>query len=231
MIKKVLLPITAILLSTTSLFAYKEGDIVIYPEAGLGASTVILGSELSGSDFTTKMNSGGNSYSFKKAKSEADRYWHVGANGKYFFTDSLSFIGGISFEKSCFKIVYKSLQNTDPNAEFKFTSHRLNIPLGVSYYYGHFVAGGGAYLGIPLSLECKESPYFNNEDKIKSIVNAGFFLEAGFNIYTTDTSNLTIVMRIKGDLSKINKTSDDVPIERMKISSASFVFAYGFQIN
>ena len=225
MIKKILFVAAAVLISTSSLFAYTEGDIVLYPEVGIG----VAGGQVtvwSGSDVSYVMNT---LYSLSPPLSSKDAeltpgfYWSVGCNGSYFFNDSLALIGGLFIDRNLFEVVWETNHG---DLKYKIELYRLTIPVGVRFHYGLLMVGGGLYLGAPLSYKDKEE----DGESVDGKANLGLFIDAGVNIETTDTNNLLVFVKFKYDLTPSYEEKDE-PLSKIRNISFSLGVSYGFQIN
>ncbi|MCL1910930.1 MAG: hypothetical protein FWG13_01845 [Leptospirales bacterium] len=236
MIKKILFVAAAVLISTSSLFAYSQGAVVLYPEVGIG----VAGGQVTawkGSVLTADINDyvGGSYCSFKDAELKTALYWSVGFNGSYFFNDYLSLTGGLFIDKNSFEVVYKTNPGFVASAlgdlKYKIDLYRLTIPVGIRFHYSLLMAGGGLYLGAPMSYKAtSEYDGEKEKDNISGKASLGLFIDAGVNIKTTDTNNLLLFLRFKSDLTPSYEEKDEI-ISKIQNRSISINVAYGFQTN
>ena len=99
MIKKIVFSLVAILISSSSLFAYTENDIILYPEIGLGGAGGEIKAQTEGR--IKPLSDRGN-----EVKNSV--YWNIGFSGDYFFDDWLSLTFGLFIDKNTFKVTCKS---------------------------------------------------------------------------------------------------------------------------
>ncbi|MCL1911662.1 MAG: hypothetical protein FWG13_05610 [Leptospirales bacterium] len=195
MFKKLLITAAAVLISTTSLFAYSKGGIVLYPEAGIGISDI--------HDAPSGL------------KTDSGLYWSLGCNGGYFLDNSLALIGGLSIDHNSFEFKWDYWWM---GGKYEVDLYRLMVPFGVRYHHNLLMVGGGLYLGTVILAkgEKGKSEWFDGN------LDLGLFIDAGLNYQTSKTSNLLVFLRLKYDVAS---SSDDYDVGNYSISlNASYGF-------
>lgn len=231
MIKKFLFSV-AILISSSSLFAYTQGDVVLYPEVGIGmAGGQITG--WSGSDLSYVLNESyyyyngsypSPRYSSKNAELNPGVYWSLGLNGSYFFNNSLALIGGLFIDRNSFEVVWETNYG---DLKYKIDLYRLTIPVGVRFHYNLLMIGGGLYLGVPMSYKFKID---GEKDSLDSNTTVGLFIDVGVNIEMTDANNLLIFLKYKYDFTPSYEENYDI-ISKIENRSISLGVSYGFKVD
>ena len=237
MLKKITLSLCFLLASASSLFALTPGSFVLYPQAGLGASgarTKVWSGDLY-SDMSTYLYDGTiGHHLYKDAELKLGFSWSIGCGIDYAFTSSLALTSGLFIDKNSFEILYEAQYSPSyiaGDVKYKLDFVYLTIPVGLRFYKSIFMAGGGLYLGAPLSGKGTEKFGGHSEKmNLDASANIGLFIDAGLNFNTSDTNNLLIFLRLKNDLTNAYKEDGDI-ITNVRNTSFHLTAAYGFHLN
>ena len=232
MLKKIILSLCFLPASVSFLFAIDKGSLILYPQAGFGASDALcsvwdgarLSDEVTGAPGSPRI--------FKDANMPPAPAisWTLGCGIDYLFINSLALTGGLSIDSTSFVVIYKKANAALPSdMERRYDFIYLTVPAGLRFYGEVFVLGGGLYLDIPLSGQCSTKYMGKTQDTdIDGLKTMGFFIDVGvFN--AIDNNNLMAFFRFKHDLTNAYKKEDAV--SNIKRISFNITIAYGFTIN
>ena len=235
MLKKIILSLCFLPASVSFLFAIDKGSLILYPQAGFGASDALcsvwdgarLSDEVTGAPGSPRI--------FKDANMPPmpGISWSIGCGLDYVFTDSLALTSGIFIDATSFVVIYKKANAAlASNMELRYSFIYLTVPAGLHFYGDVFVLGGGLYLDVPLSGR-RSAKYMDRttDTNIDGLKTMGLFIDVGvFNSTINDSNNtLMAFFRFKNDLTNAYKKEDAV--SNIKRISLNMTVAYGFTIN
>ncbi|MDR3237176.1 MAG: outer membrane beta-barrel protein [Spirochaetia bacterium] len=209
------------------MFAFSNGDMLITPGFGLGASSGTA-TVWSGADLSYYLTNGSNTTWFKDGTTKYSFAWSIGCGFDYFFNDSVSLTTGLSYDSVPFKVVYE--KNTFiSDCEITFKLSYLTIPLGVHWYPSIFMIGGGLYYGLTLSNDAKIKVGSSSENfsaDTSSVL--GFFIDAGVNLDVAN-GNLLLFAKFRSDLTYAYTEDGDL-VTDVKTRAFTINAAYGFKL-
>ena len=212
--KKVLITAAAILISTSSLFAYSTGSVVVAPELGIGMAYPQVTS-------AAKDDAGDD------VKQKLGLYWSIGFTGSYFFNDNLALISGLTFEHNSTELSWGD------DGKFEFDQYRLVLPIGARFHYSMFMVGGGLHLStiVANKSEMTDSQGEKETEHFMGKAALGFFIDAGVDIKTADKNSLLVFLRLKDDLTYFYRQRGNDDFTGLRNLSLSLNASYSFQMN
>ena len=231
MLRKTVFSLCFLFAGASPLFAVTKGSFILYPQAGLGASSAFC-STWSGDRLSEDVtNSPG---AFKDTVIPAPGYsLSIGCGIDYLFTDSLAITGGLFIDGTSFSVIYTA-KTALPNKEFIYSFTYFSIPAGLRFYGEIFIFGGGLYIDAPLAskLSVKYGGVTQKDDDFKNRTTAGIFLDIGVYNQLKEENSLMVFCRLKNDVTSAYKgKKEEEAVTNIKRISFNITIAYGFILN
>ncbi|MCL1911897.1 MAG: hypothetical protein FWG13_06805 [Leptospirales bacterium] len=213
------------MISTSSLFAYSAGSVVVAPELGIGFTypqASLVGKDNADDDANQNMG----------------LYWSLGFTGSYFFTENLALISGLTLEHNSSELEWKDANGAGDKFTVEFDQYRLVLPIGARFHYSMFMVGGGLHLSTIVSNKATFNWPGAGDDEtghLHAKAALGFFIDAGVDIKTADKNSLLVFLRFKDDLTYFFRDRDFADSEGLfgglRNLSLSLNASYSFQMN
>ena len=235
---KKLFYILMILFCSSYLYAFSAGDIVLYPNIGIGTTTGgIKGMSEEGfglwiaedEDFFVP-------HPDRTPEGVTKAFvYTIGFIADYMITDSLSVTSGLSYDRVPYQLRYPVEDEKIFILSYDFSF--ITVPLGIHYHTRNsFLIGGGVYYGIMVSdeLEVSNIPSAFETDDIKKIKNEvdetnndiGVYLDFGYNLKIGERGTVLFLTRYKHGFTEVY--GDPRPLTKLQMRTLTVNVGYGF---